>query len=306
MDEAGKPWSRHKADSLEEIARICTFSNEPLLLVESTSPDAKLLVHLADARIPVLIAAPHFLPLLAIKLQAEDGDVLSCWRQLSEETAVLITAAANEAAIIIRPADVQSRSTRTVSFSAWELAEPTFERAASFCPDSTLLSTEEELGALHGLLADLPPEIMLYCQAMEERLLGRELRVPIPVTGLVLSDDFTPFLGDMEVVGEPRGLLCGPFVRLPTGSWTVRVAVEVSESILGAAWVADVFVYKDNAGVSHARLDGFASSATHLEVSMSFVVQDPHDPYEFRFALSDTLLTKGTLQVASIIVESQS
>lgn len=84
-------------------------------------------------------------------------------------------------------------------------------------------------------------------------------------------------LSPIDLTGSGRGLLFGPFIRLPEGSWSCSVMFGCSERVKGARMIAEVF-----AGVPLNRITFELAEAGVFEVECSFVNSNPDIPIEVR------------------------
>jgi hypothetical protein len=84
-------------------------------------------------------------------------------------------------------------------------------------------------------------------------------------------------LSPIDLTGSGRGLLFGPFIRLPEGPWSCSVMFGCSERVKGVKMVAEVF-----AGVPLNRITFELVEAGVFEVECSFVNSNPDIPIEVR------------------------
>lgn len=98
----------------------------------------------------------------------------------------------------------------------------------------------------------------------------------------------------IDLTGSGRGLLFGPFIRLPEGPWSCSVMFGCSERVKGVKMIAEVF-----AGVPLNRITFELAEAGVFEVECSFVNSNPDIPIEVRLFTAEAVF-EGEIMLTQV------
>ncbi len=308
------PMDRFAVNSRSDLQQAWRRRAHPAVLVTSEAPDASLVALLRSASAPIFVILSEPVETAASLVRDRDMEPRLAIRTASLCFAslepVLVDPDFATAGIAVgRATTVGELMEALLPFLGIEAEGERLERLerqmATLDADWRALAVRDAArrhpgwrsvgSALSEPERRLAAEALHAYRALAARRPVDEARWPLPLL-MRLDEPDEPATGEIDLTGQARTIVYGPYMGLPAGLWRVEVALSVRDNGSGNMLLAQVSCL-----VIHAELRVPLPADGDLSLALDIAIADPKCPTELRLSIDEGAI-EGILMLRDVSV----
>lgn len=298
-------------NSVEDLA-VHLIEGHGSVVLRSNRPEQGLLNALNRAQVPVVVGAES--PVRSAEFRTVHGglDRIAAVREVLSDLAALHDVPRRHRVLIVSYQDVLDDPTVVLSAIMRHLGHSELDfgsvGSASRKRFDTLIRTMPLLTA-DAYSEDAKPVAAPERDPVGDALVGLEdARFEDGSGTILIGPEFFVVTATgkapaapLDATGRARGLVHGPFVRLPRGDWIARCVHRYSEDLASASFVIDVVSFAGGSLHEHARSSfKIPTSSGLVEITLQFRVEDPSVPLEVRL-FAERAIFSGEIVLGPVV-----